>query len=402
MTDEVSHGPLAGLTIIEMAGIGPVPFAGTVLVDMGARVIRVDRVADRPASRTFIDRQDHDPMLRGRESIAVDLKRPEGVAVVRELAKRADALLEGFRPGVMERMGLGPEVLLEANPQLVIGRMTGWGQSGPLAPRAGHDINYISIAGILGAIGPSDGPPQIPLNLVGDFGGGTMMLVAGVLAQLLAVRLGARGGVVDASMVEGASYLATMMHGFMAQGLWTARRGVNQLDGGSPFYGVYACKDDEYVSVGALEPKFFAELVERLGCADRVPPERQYVTKEWPAMRAIFTEIFRSKTRDDWAEIFAESDACVTPVLSLAEAPRHPHNVERSSFLGDGHSLPRPAPRFTHHPVTHLAPAGRVGRESRLILEWLGYSRTTIDDLQNERVVAGAEGADAIPRSVES
>jgi alpha-methylacyl-CoA racemase len=402
MSQSARRGPLSGLTVIEMAGIGPVPFAGSVLVDMGARVIRVDRVSDRPASRTFIDRQEHDPMLRGRESLSVDLKSSEGVEVVRALVARADALLEGFRPGVMERMGLGPDELLGVNPRLVIGRMTGWGQTGPLALRAGHDINYISIAGILGAIGPHDGPPQIPLNLVGDFGGGTMMLVAGVLAQLLAVRLGAPGGVVDAAMVEGASYLATMMHGFMAQGLWTDQRGVNQLDGGSPFYGVYACRDGEYVSVGALEPKFFLELVTRLGCQDRVPPERQYLTDEWPAMRAVFTEVFQTKTRDEWAALFEDSDACVTPVLSLGEAPHHPHNVERASFLGEDSPLPRPAPRFAHFPVTQLASAGRVGRETRDLLEWLGYSREAISDLLKGRVVAEAEGTDALSRSVES
>ena len=310
-------GPLAGVRVVELAGLGPAPFAGMMLGDMGADVVRVDRVDARPdhGERRF------DVMARGRRSIAVDLKQPAGVDVVLELVKGADALIEGFRPGVLERMGLGPGVLLERNPRLVVGRMTGWGQDGPLGNAAGHDLNYIALSGALHAIGSPGGPPVPPLNLVGDFGGGGMLLAYGVVCALLEARTSGQGQVIDAAMVDGAAALMNLIYGMHAGGTWQDRRGVNLVDGGAPFYGTYACRDGRHVAIGPIEPQFHAELLDRLGLSDDPAFARQYDRAQWPAMRARLEERFASRTRDEWCEVFEGSDACLAPG---SPSPRRP------------------------------------------------------------------------------
>ena len=335
-------GPLAGLTIIEMAGIGPGPFAGMMLADMGADVVRVER--PQPTAGSLAT----DPvLLRGRRVLRLDLKQPDAVESLLALCETADALIEGFRPGVMERLGLGPAQCCARNSRLVYGRMTGWGQTGPLAPRAGHDINYIALSGALAAIGRAGDKPLPPLNLIADFGGGGMLLAFGVVCALFEARQSGRGQVVDAAMVDGSSSLMAMFHGLRAQGAHTGARGTNLLDSGAPFYETYETADHQYMAVGALEPAFYAELLQRLGLDPGRQPA-QYDVASWPAMKQKFTEIFRTKTRADWSEHFADSDACVTPVLSIAEAAEHPHNAQRQSFIQHAGTLqPAPAPRFS-------------------------------------------------------
>lgn len=348
----VRPGPLSGLRVLELAAIGPVPHAAMVLADLGADVVRVDRP---PTARGGVTVQPRG-LLRGRRAVAADLKDPAGVADVQRLVCRADVFLEGMRPGVCERLGLGPDDCLARNPGLVYGRMTGWGQQGPLAQRAGHDINYLSVTGVLHALGPAGRPPVPPLNLVGDFGGGSMLLVAGVLAALWERGRSGRGQVVDAAMVDGIGLLAEMVWAWRGTG-WSDDRGTNLLDGGAPFYDTYACADGRYVAVGALEPQFFAELLDGLGLdASEVPA--QYDRAGWPRLRQVLADALARRTRDEWAALFAERDACLTPVLTFEEAARHPHLRARGALVEiDGVVQPAPAPRFARTPAGRPGPA---------------------------------------------
>ena len=373
-------GPLVGVRILEFEAIGPVPFCGMLLADMGADVLLVDRPED---PRLGFDRErSSDVMLRGRRSIALDLKTAGGGAAARALAERADAVIEGFRPGVMERLGLGPDALLAANPRLVYGRMTGWGQDGPLSRRAGHDIDYIALSGALHAIGRAGGAPVPPLNLVGDFGGGGMLLGFGVVCALLEARQSGRGQVVDAAMVEGASLLTTMFWGMRAAGQWSDVRGENVLDTGAPWYDTYATRDWRYVAVGAIEPKFYAELLQRLGIADE-PLPAQHDRAGWPALRARFAAAFAKRTRDEWMRVFADSDACVAPVLAFGEADAHPQAVARGSYVTVGNvRQPAPAPRFSRTPGAIGGPPPERGSGGRAaLLDW-GFSDDDIAALQ--------------------
>jgi alpha-methylacyl-CoA racemase len=341
------RGPLAGLKVVELAGIGPGPHAAMILADLGASVVRVDR----PSGGLQLGVPGApDPTLRGRRRVAADLKDPAGRETVLRLAERADVLLEGYRPGVTERLGVGPADCHARNPRLVYARMTGWGQDGPLAARAGHDINYISLTGVLHAIGRAGERPVPPLNLVGDFGGGSMLLVVGVLAALWEAQRSGQGQVVDAAMVDGASLLVQMVWGLRGQGRWTDGREENVLDGHAPFYDTYTCADGRHLAVGALEPQFYAALLAGLGLDGEKLPA-QYDRTGWPALRARFTEVFASRSRDEWAEVFAGTDACVTPVLAFGEVPAHPHLAARGTIVErDGIPQAAPAPRFSRTP----------------------------------------------------
>jgi alpha-methylacyl-CoA racemase len=357
-------GPLAGIRVVELAAIGPGPFAAMLLADLGAEVLRVDRpAASRPAWPTVL--------ARGRRSVVVDLKHPDGAGVVLDLVASADALVEGFRPGVVERLGIGPDACLARNPRLVYGRVTGWGQEGPWRLAAGHDIDYVALAGALHPIGQAGGPPVPPLNLVGDFGGGGMLLALGVVAALLEARRSGRGQVVDAAMVDGAALLTTQFHELLAAGLWREERGANLLDGGAPFYGVYQTADGRHLAVGALEPQFFAELLRRLGL-DAGDLPGQLDRDGWPVLRERLAERFRTRTRDQWCELLAGTDACVAPVLDLGEAPAHPHNRARSTFVDVGGVVqPAPAPRFSRTPPDPPAPPATPGAHTdQALADW--------------------------------
>lgn len=348
-------GPLSGLKVLELAGIGPGPFAAMMLADMGADVLRLER-GDRAASKE----PSWDLLNRSRPSVALDLKNEAGRDLVLDLCVQADVLIEGFRPGVTERLGLGPEDVLRRNPRLVYGRMTGYGQKGPLSERAGHDINYLAISGALWPIGRARERPVPPLNLVGDFGGGALFLVAGVLAAVIAARESGEGQVVDAAMVDGSAALMTMTHALMNAGLWIEERGVNLLDTGAHFYEVYETKDGGYVAVGAIEAKFYDALLAGLGLKGEALPA-QMDRDEWPAMKERFAAIFRERTRDEWTDVFLYADACVTPVLSPSEAVSHPANVARGVFSSEAPTQPEPAPRFSRTPSRRGAPAGVAG-----------------------------------------
>jgi alpha-methylacyl-CoA racemase len=342
-------GPLQGVRVVEFAGLGPGPFCGMLLADLGADVVRIDR---RGARGGLIGALGSTSLLdRGKRSIALDLKDPDDLAVVRALVERADVLLEGFRPGVMERLGLGPDELQALKPSLVYGRMTGWGQTGPLASSAGHDIGYIALTGALGATGRPDEVPAPPMNLLGDFGGGGVFLALGVVAALVHARATGRGQVVDAAIVDGTAVLTTMIHGLLDAGVWRDRRGVNLLDTGAPFYDVYRCADGQFVAVGALEEQFYAALLDGLGLSgDESLPDRSD-PRQWPALRQRFTEVFASRTRNEWWAVFAGTDACVAPVWSLLEATRDEHNRARGVFVEvDGVVQPDVAPRFSLTP----------------------------------------------------
>lgn len=344
--------PLAGIRVVDLGGIGPGPFASMVLADLGAEVIRIHRPQEAAGNRTGVGMDPVNPVLdRGKLSLVLDLKQAEGVAALRRLTASADAVLEGFRPGVAERMGLGPADLMRDNPQLVYGRITGWGQTGPDAARAGHDMNYIAGSGILSQLGRADEAPQFPANLAGDFGGGGMQLALGIVAALLRVKTGGAGAVVDATMGDGANLLWAMQFGMEAQGIWREGRGRNMLDSGAPFYDVYRTADDEFVSVGCIEPQFYAEFVEKLGLADRLPamkPGEHRLPKHWAAQRAVFTEAIGARTRAELDEIFAGSDACTMGIRTWAEAESDPHNAARDLFYRDAADVrqPAPAPRF--------------------------------------------------------
>jgi alpha-methylacyl-CoA racemase len=368
-------GPLAGLRVLELAGLGPAPYACMLLADMGAEVLRVDRPGG--ASYEVID--------RGRRSVSIDLKKPGAAELVLRLADRADVLVEGFRPGVAERLGVGPDVCLERNPRLVYARMTGWGQQGPLAPRVGHDINYAALTGALAAIGEPGRKPVPPLNLVADFGGGSMFLVTGVLAALVERATSGRGQVVDAAMVDGVTSLLSMTYGFRAAGSWRDERGSNLLDGGAPFYDTYRCADGGYVAVGALEPQFWAVVVATLGLQDL--PE-QYDAARWPELRARLTEAFAARTRDEWAEVFADLDACVSPVLALGEAAGHPHVRARGTVVEvDGVPQPAPAPRFSRTPSAVTTGKRRPGQDTRDALQDWGVPAGEVAQLEGAGVV---------------
>jgi alpha-methylacyl-CoA racemase len=358
-------GPLEGVKVVELAGIGPGPFAAMLLADLGAEVLRVDR----PGGGTAFVPPEQDLLGRGRRSVAVDLKHPDGVETVLRLVDRADALVEGFRPGVAERLGLGPDTCLERNPHLVYGRMTGWGQDGPLAHTPGHDIGYISLAGALHPIGRAGGPPQVPLNLLGDFGGGAMYLVTGLLAALLETSRSGRGQVVDAAIVDGVAHLSTMLLAMSAAGTWTETRGTNLLDTGAPFYDVYETADGRYISLGALEPQFYEAFEERFGVEDlpdRTDPDA------WPALRKAIAGRFAQRTQAEWVEEYADSDACVTPVLTYAEAAEHPHLADRGTYVRHhGVAQASPAPRFTRTPAGLSEPPARPGEHTTEALrEW--------------------------------
>ena len=341
-------GPLEGIKVVEFAGIGPGPFCCMLLSDMGADVVRIDRT--EPADLGTPTESKFNLLTRGRRSIALDLKKPADIEVAKALVAKADALVEGFRPGVMERLGLGPDACLKLNPRLVYGRMTGWGQEGPLALAAGHDINYISLVGALNAIGLKNGPPVPPLNLVGDFGGGALYLVVGVLAALLEASKSGKGQVVDAAMCDGAASLMSMFFDMTAIGRWVEGREQNFLDGGAHFYGVYECSCGNFISIGSIEPQFYALLRQHAGLSD-AGFDAQMDPKAWPKLKEKLTEVFKSKTREDWCKIMEGTDICFAPILTMAEAPKHPHNAAREIFVTrHGVTQPAPAPRFSRTP----------------------------------------------------
>jgi alpha-methylacyl-CoA racemase len=380
----MSHGPLAGVRIVEIASVGPGPFGCMMLADMGAEVLRLERVEGSLGSGRW------NAMNRGRPSVGVDIKHPEGRALVERLAGSADALVEGFRPGVMERLGLGPDELLAANPALVYARMTGYGQHGPLSGVAGHDINYISIAGVLGAIRRQGERPLAPLSLVGDFGGGGMLLAFGVVCALLEARSSGRGQVVDAAMVDGAALLATATYALRTAGMWDGEPGTNAIDSGSHWYDTYETADGGHIAVGALEPGFYTELLRLLGLdADEVP---QWDRERWPELKERLAAVFRTRTRAEWTAILESADACATPVLSLDEAPSHPHNVARGVFVEiDGVVQPSPAPRFSGTPGAVRSPPSEPGADTASALVGWGLDPSEVDRLAS----AGAISAPA-------
>ncbi|WP_407562737.1 CaiB/BaiF CoA transferase family protein [Streptomyces sp. 184] len=353
------HGPLHGVRVVELAGIGPGPFAAMLLADLGADVVRVDR----PGGPGLGIDPAHDLTNRNKRSVVLDLKSPAGAAGALALAARADILVEGYRPGVAERLGVGPAECLARNPRLVYGRMTGWGQDGPLAGTAGHDVGYVAVTGALGMIGPADGPPAIPANLLGDYAGGSLYLVVGVLSALQHARTTGEGQVVDAAVVDGTAHLTSMIHAMLAAGAWHDRRGVNLLDGGAPFYGVYETADGRYMAVGALEPAFYDEFVRLLGVTGDLPERSE--TAAWEKLREHLAARFLERTREEWTEVFAGSDACVAPVLSLREARDHPHLAARGTFAEHhGAVQPAPAPRFSATPGAVRRPPARPGADA--------------------------------------
>jgi alpha-methylacyl-CoA racemase len=379
-------GPLAGITVIEIAGIGPGPYCGMLLADLGADVIRIDRAqavkGGDPASPPA------DLLARGRRSVGVDLKNPDGVEVVLGLVERADALIEGFRPGVTERLGIGPDDCLARNPRLVYGRMTGWGQDGPYASTAGHDINYISLAGALEPIGRRGEAPVPPLNLVGDFGGGGLLLAFGLVAALVEVTRSGRGQVIDAAMVDGAASLMTMTHSFRAMGLWNDERGTNMLDTGAHYYDVYETADGRYVSVGSIESQFYAELLRLTGLEGEDLPA-QNDRSQWPALKERLAGIFRTKTRDEWCALMEGTDVCFAPVLSIPEATEHPHNVARGTFVDvAGITQPGPAPRFSRTPGEIRRPPAHAGQHTDEVLSEAGFDADRLAKLREAGAVA--------------
>lgn len=375
-------GPLHGIRIIEFAALGPAPMGAMILADLGAEVVRIERKlapGAKPGAELF------DPQIdilnRNRRVVTLDLKKPEGLAAARQLIAAADGLIEGYRPGVMERLGLGPDDCLAANPRLVYGRMTGWGQTGPLAHTAGHDINYLSLSGALHAIGEPGGKPVVPLNLVADCGGGAMLLVVGVLAALLEARSSGRGQVVDAAMTDGSALLMTMMYTLKAMGQWSPQRGSNLLDGGAHFYDSYRCADGKYVSIGPIEPQFYALFLHKAGITD---PDfaHQWDRARWPELKARVAAHLATRPRDEWCELFAGSDACVAPILDMDEAPKHPHNQARGTFIEvGGVTQPAPAPRFSRSTPARPAPPVPGVTDEGALADW-GFSPTAIDALK--------------------
>ena len=375
-------GPLKGLKIIEMAGIGPGPFCGMVLADLGAEIIRVDRASAIGTGSK------QDAANRGKRSIAIDLKSEEGVEVVLKLVETADAIFEGFRPGVMERLGLGPDVCSQRNERIVFGRMTGWGQEGPLANAAGHDINYISLTGALAAIGRPGSPPVPPLNLIGDFGGGGMLLALGLVAALLESKESKKGQVVDAAMTDGSALLMTMIYTMQSSGVWKTSMGSNLLDGGSHFYDTYECKDGKFISIGSIEPQFYALLCQ-IADLDEEVFGKQMSRDSWPEQKEVITKIFLNKTRDEWCDLMEGTDVCFAPVLDMSEAPKHPHNIERKTFIDlEGVTQPAPAPRFSRTEPEVVSSPSIVGEHTNEVLSSIGLSDEDISSLKTSGAVA--------------
>ncbi len=380
-------GPLSGFKIIEFAGIGPAPFCGMLLSDLGADIIRIDRKERMSNTPATLARTKFDVTARGRRSIAMDLKNPEAVAACLKLVEEADALFEGFRPGVMERLGLGPDVCFQANSKLVYGRMTGWGQTGPLSHAAGHDINYIALTGALDAIGTKDKPVP-PLNLVGDFGGGALYLAMGLLAGLLEAQKSGKGQVVDTAMTEGAASLMAMFYGMKAAGHWGPNRRQNLLDGGAPFYDTYQTSDGKFIAIGSIEPQFFMLLRQAAGLEDELF-DAQMDPRKWPEQKAVVEAAIKTKTRDEWCEIMEGTDICFAPVLSMDEAPTHPHNAAREAYTEiDGILQPNAAPRFSRTPGEAKTPPPHIGQHTRAVLTDWGFSDAEISELE----AAGAVG----------
>lgn len=376
-------GPLKDIKVIEMAGIGPAPFCGMILADMGAEVISVERItaAGRGSSA--------DIASRGKKSIAVDIRKPEGQDIIKKLVESADVLIEGFRPGVMEKNNLGPDELLKINPKLIFGRMTGWGQNGPLANAAGHDINYIALSGVLGAIGKKDTPPPPPLNLIGDFGGGGMLLALGVCAALNTVNKEGKGQVIDAAMTEGSALLMSMMYGMLNSGIWTDSRDSNLLDGAAHFYGCYECKDGKFVSIGSIEPQFYSLLREKMNIDEDIF-DNQMDKNSWPALRENLENRFKEKTRDEWCQIMEGTDICFAPVLSMKEAINHEHNVERKSFFDlDNVVQPSPAPKFSYSESEVSHPPVKVGTHTKEIMISLGLEEK-FTELTSQQIISEA------------
>lgn len=376
--------PLSGIRVIELAGIGPGPFAAMMLADHGAEVIRVERKGAGAGPESDPAR---DVLLRSRKVLMLDLKSDQGRAVLLDLIRSADALIEGYRPGVLERLGLGPDVLLAENPRLVIGRVTGWGQTGPLAPRAGHDINYAALTGALHAIGRAGDKPVIPLNLVADFGGGAMFLAFGMLAALIRAREDGQGQVVDAAMADGAAVLLSMFHSFLAMGFWQDQRGVNLLDGGAPFYDTYETADGGHVAIGAIEPQFYTHLLELLGLSGDADFADQMDPARWPMMRERLTTLFLTRSRAEWEALLSEHDSCFAPVLSLTEAPDHPHNRARGTFVTAGGVVQAaPAPRYSESPTVPPRMRGAPS-DAGAVLAALGYNPRRIAELTGSGAV---------------
>ncbi len=376
-------GPLKDIKVIEMAGIGPAPFCGMILADMGAEVISVERItaAGRGSSA--------DIASRGKKSIAVDIRKPEGQDIIKKLVESADVLIEGFRPGVMEKNNLGPDELLNINPRLIFGRMTGWGQNGPLANAAGHDINYIALSGVLGAIGKKDTPPPPPLNLIGDFGGGGMLLALGVCAALNTVNKEGKGQVIDAAMTEGSALLMSMMYGMLNSGIWTDTRDSNLLDGAAHFYGCYECKDGKFVSIGSIEPQFYSLLREKMNIDEDIF-DNQMDKNSWPALRENLETRFKEKTRDEWCQIMEGTDICFAPVLSMNEAINHEHNIERKSFFElDNVTQPSPAPKFSYSESEVSHPPVKVGTHTKEIMISLGLEEK-FTELTSQKIISEA------------
>lgn len=382
-------GVLSGYKIVEFAGIGPAPMCAMLLSDMGAEVLRIDRAEE--ANLGIPTDAKYSVLNRGRRSVAVDLKQKAGTETALKLIERADALIEGFRPGVMERLGMGPDLCLARNPRLVYGRMTGWGQDGPLAHAAGHDINYIALTGALHSIGRRGEAPVPPLNLVGDFGGGGAYLALGVVAALLEAQKSGKGQVIDVAMIDGASSLMSAIYGLRAAGRWTDQRGENILDTGAHYYDVYETSDGKYVSIGSIEPKFYAELLRLSGMEHEELP-RQQDRPSWPSLKDRVAAVFRTKTRDEWCRIMEGSDVCFAPVLNMQEAPSHPHNQQRGTFVEvDGVTQPAPAPRFSRTPSAIQRPPAQPGEHTEEALRDWGFSATDLEQLRS----AGAIGARA-------
>ena len=360
----MASGPLNGVKVVEFAGIGPGPFCCMLLSDMGADVVRIDRKGGRAMK--------NDVTARGRRSIAIDMKDPTDIAVALALVEKADVLIEGFRPGVMERLGVGPDIALARNPRLVYGRMTGWGQTGPLANAAGHDLNYISLSGALHAMGRAGSPPAPPLNLVGDYGGGALYLALGVCAALFETQRSGKGQVIDAAITDGTASLMAVIYGLRKSGIWSDDRDANLLDGGAHFYDVYETKDGRFVSIGSIEPQFYALLLEKTGLKDNPAFAVHMVKPEWPALSEKMAAVIKSKTRDEWTALMEGTDVCFAPVLSMAEAPTHPHNVARQTFIEvDGVTQPNVAPRFSRTPSAVQGPAAAIGAKTAEILaDW--------------------------------
>lgn len=379
----VRTGPLSHLTVVEFAGLGPAPFAGMMLADQGARVIRIDRpVKPLQGGMAALTARDADVLARGRESIALNLKVPEAKEIALKLIEKADILIEGFRPDVMESLGLGPDICLERNPALVYGRVTGWGQSGPLAQAAGHDINYISLTGALHSTARVNGQPTPTPGLIGDFGGGGMLLFSGVLAAALHAKQTGEGQVVDAAITEGSALLTALIQGWRSVGLWNEEAGTNNGDGGAHFYDSYRCVDGKYISIGPMEPQFYALFLEKLNLTEDAEFQMQWNQKKWPELKRRLTEIFLAKTRDEWCEIFEGTDACFSPVLSLSEAPHHPHNIARETYTVVNNILqPSPAPKFSKSKILQCNPVNPAAVNTQDILTELGYSSEERDYL---------------------